>query len=78
MDGSYNRTSIELHGIANIDGELRFTPDEPGNFQNTCQHIHVRDDILTASCRRIDGSYNNTSIPIPGITNENGDLRSNW
>jgi hypothetical protein len=48
---------------------------EPSSFQNSCARIGVAGSTLFADCRRIDGSFNRTSIAIPGIANINGVLR---
>ena len=76
IDGSFNRTSIAIPGIENIDGVLRFNGmDEPSSFQNSCARIGVAGSTLFADCRRIDGSFHRTSIAIPGIANIDGVLR---
>ncbi|WP_375514455.1 hypothetical protein, partial [uncultured Nostoc sp.] len=33
-------------------------PSSPSSYQNSCQNIGVTRDILTASCRRRNGTYN--------------------
>jgi hypothetical protein len=66
IDGSFNQTSIVLQGIENIDGRLEFTqPGQTASFQNNCNAIHVIGSTLTANCRRINSSYERTSILIP-------------
>jgi hypothetical protein len=76
IDGSFNRTSIAIPGIANINGVLQFQgPGEASSFQNSCSQIGVAGSTLFASCRRINGSFNQTSILIPGIANINGVLQ---
>jgi hypothetical protein len=48
------------------------------SYQKSCSNIKVKDgDLLSATCMKIDGSYNNTSIHIPGIENINGVLTFN-
>jgi hypothetical protein len=49
------------------------------SFQLSCQNIRVTASAFTpptlyAECRRVDGSLNQTSILIRGITNLNGHL----
>jgi hypothetical protein len=76
MDGSFNETAIEIRGIENINGNLQFNGmDQPSSYQLSCRHIRVAGSTLTAVCRRIDGGYNETSIPIPGIANIDGNLQ---
>jgi hypothetical protein len=76
IDGSFNQTSIVLRGIENIDGRLEFTqPGQTASFQNSCNDIHVIGSTLTANCRRINGSFERTSLLIPEISNINGVLR---
>jgi hypothetical protein len=76
IDGSFNKTSIAIPGIENINGVLQFHgPEQPSSFQNSCSGIGVAGSTLFANCRRIDGSFNRTSIGIPGIANINGVLQ---
>jgi hypothetical protein len=76
VDGSLRRASIMLGGIENINGQLQFTrPNRPASFQDSCQHIHIIGGTITAACRRVDGSYERTSIELPGIENVDGHLR---
>jgi CVNH domain len=76
-DGSFNRTEIPIPGVENINGGLRFHGmGYVSTFQNSCTHIGVAGGTtLVADCRRMDGSFNRTSIPIFGIENANGVLR---
>jgi hypothetical protein len=75
VDGSFNPTSILIKGIANNDGRLQFTGmGQASSFQDSCSDIGVAGSTLTANCRRMDGSFNRTSILIPGIANNNGAL----
>jgi CVNH domain len=76
VDGSFNQTSIVLQGIENIDGQLQFTqPSQPASFQDSCRDIHVIGSTLNAICRRADGSYERTSMEVPGIANVDGNLQ---
>jgi hypothetical protein len=76
IDGSLNRTSIVLQGIENIDGRLDFTqPGQTASFQKSCRDVRIIGATLTATCRRINGSYARTSILVPGISNINGVLQ---
>jgi uncharacterized protein YecT (DUF1311 family) len=76
VDGSFNETSISVRGIDNIDGVLKFSSTaKASTFQNSCTDIEVAGRTLSANCRRIDGTLNQTSISIPGIENIDGVLR---
>jgi hypothetical protein len=76
INGSFNRTSILLPGVQNINGNLRFNGmDQPSTFQNSCAGIGIAGSTLFAHCRRIDGSFNRASILVPGIANIDGVLR---
>jgi hypothetical protein len=44
------------------------------NYQNSCWNTQVNGAILSARCRRINGSSIRTSISIRGIENRNGNL----
>lgn len=74
VDGSFNNTSILIRGIANNDGRLQVTGTGPSSFQDSCSDISVAGSTLSANCRKMDGSFNRTSILIPGIANNNGNL----
>jgi hypothetical protein len=73
IDGSWTQTSIRIPGIENIDGDLEYTGGA-SSFQRSCDRIGVSGDMLFAECRRIDGSWNSTSIAIPDIANIDGRL----
>ncbi|MDZ8222496.1 MULTISPECIES: CVNH domain-containing protein [unclassified Nostoc] len=77
INGTYNSTSILIRGIFNGNGVLLYTsnPRSASSYQNSCRNINVAGATLTASCRRINGTYNSTSILIKGIDNINGVLR---
>ncbi|MEH1873297.1 CVNH domain-containing protein [Nostoc sp.] len=49
-------------------------PTDLSSYQASCRNIDVAGATLTASCRRINGTYNRTSILIRGIFNGNGIL----
>ncbi|MDJ0737175.1 MAG: CVNH domain-containing protein [Nostocaceae cyanobacterium] len=47
-----------------------------GDFSQTCYNSQVNGSVLSAICRRINGSYNDTSINLnPGIENVDGQLK---
>jgi hypothetical protein len=75
-NGAYKQTDLPIAGIENDNGSLRFTSMyKASTFQDNCGDIEVAVTILSARCRRIDGGFIKTSIPIPGIVNIDGDLR---
>lgn len=75
-NGRYRRTSIEIRGIHNRDGNLEYLKksSEPSTFQDSCRDIRLNGARLTARCERMDGSFSRTSILIRGIHNNNGRL----
>jgi hypothetical protein len=44
-------------------------------YAASCRHIGVAGKTLLADCRRLDGSFKKTDLPIAGIENRNGALR---
>ncbi|KAB8331488.1 hypothetical protein SD80_023610 [Scytonema tolypothrichoides VB-61278] len=76
-NGTFNNTSILIRGIYNDDGNLRYTSNATAasSYAASCQNIRVSGATLTAQCRRRNGTFNNTSILIRGIYNDNGVLR---
>jgi hypothetical protein len=76
IDGAFRQTTLPIAGIENRIGALRFTTMyQASTFQDSCNDIEVAGKMLSARCRRIDGGFTRTSIPIPGIENIDGDLR---
>jgi hypothetical protein len=76
IDGAFRQTTLPIAGIENRNGALRFTTMyQASTFQDSCNDIEVAGKMLSARCRRIDGGFTRTSIPIPGIENIDGDLR---
>ena len=76
IDGNFNQTAIEIRGIENINGNLQFSSMvKPSSYQLTCRHIRAAGSTLTALCRRIEGTFNESSILIPGVANINGNLQ---
>ncbi|MHC5719630.1 MAG: mannose-binding lectin, partial [Nostoc sp.] len=74
-DGSLKNTSIVLKGIENIDGGLKVTdPNKPSNYHETCTEISIQGNVLSATCKRADGSPNKTSLVLDGIENIDGNL----
>lgn len=45
------------------------------NFQNSCDNISIRGNILYATCNSLTGQSRQTSIVLMGIENINGKLR---
>lgn len=74
-DGRFNRTAIRIRGIHNNNGNLVFTNlNTASSFQSSCTNISIAGNTLSANCRRRNGSFNHTSILVPGISNNNGNL----
>lgn len=75
-DNRYRKSSIEIRGIRNNNGNLEYTknPRSPSSFQETCEDVKIKESRLVARCERRDGSYSRTSIMIRGIYNNNGRL----
>lgn len=52
----------------------------PGDYKRTCRNMYMNGDRLSATCQRVDGSWNNTSLKRVQncqsmIVNDNGNLR---
>ena len=76
INGSFNRSQIQIPGMENINGRLRFNGmGYKSTFQDSCTEIRVIGSTLSALCRRIDGTFNQTMIPIFGIENIDGNLQ---
>jgi hypothetical protein len=75
IDGTWNSTSIEITGIENINGVLKVTGASPSSYQKTCRDIGINGDVLMATCQKVDGSWQGTSLEVPGIANINGVLK---
>jgi hypothetical protein len=76
-NGRMRRTSIEIRGIHNRDGNLEYLKNsrDASTFQDSCRNVRVDErGRLTARCERMDGSFSRTSIMIRGIHNNNGRL----
>jgi hypothetical protein len=75
IDGSWNEDAkLNLdHHIGNNNGVLEWGGQ---NFSQSVQNVHLRDGhILEADARRVDGSWNRTSINLnEKIGNNNGEL----
>jgi len=70
-----NQTSIVLRGIDNINGTLLDRGSSgPASFHLTCNSTSVSGSRLSGSCRKINGTYQNTSTNINRIHNINGVL----
>lgn len=48
---------------------------KPSTYQLSCNNIYSRGNILSATCRRANGTFRRTSILLRGIENINGVLR---
>jgi hypothetical protein len=74
INGSYNDASIAIRGVENIDGTLKVTGTGASSYQLSCQNIGIVGNILSATCRRINGSSQLSSLTLPGIANIDGVL----
>jgi hypothetical protein len=75
-DQSMNKTHLLLEGIENIDGTLKVTSSwKPANFDQSCEDISIREDVISAQCRTRSGRYVLTSIKLDGIENIDGELK---
>ena len=75
IDGTYDSTSIQINGIEKKNGSLQVTGASPSSYQKTCRDIGVNGDVLAATCKKIDGSWQLSSVQVPGIANINGVLK---
>lgn len=76
INGLFNKTSIALKGIENIDGTLKvLDPSKTANFNLTCQGTTVNGDQLSSSCRTRDQRLVSTKTSINGIENIDGVLK---
>jgi hypothetical protein len=72
-------TEIELTGIDNKNGKLTVSPqyvDRQSTFQLTCDNIAFtpNDNQLFARCKKEDDSFEETSVRLQDISNNNGTL----
>ena len=76
INGAFKLTALPIAGVENHNGALQLTSMfQASTYQDSCTDIEVAENILSARCRRVDGGFARTSIPIPGIENIDGDLR---
>jgi hypothetical protein len=72
-----NATSLILTGISNQNGDLT-QGTGASSFQASCGNIRIDVDIrnvtLSAFCRRINGTFEQTTLPLNNISNRNGVL----
>ena len=73
--------ALSLFAVASTPAEARWMPD--GSYTNSCRHIDYDGDMLTANCRRRDGSWKNTFLDDAEdcdgrIVNNNGQLECGW
>jgi hypothetical protein len=78
-NGTPNKTSLILPGISNQNGVL-VQGSGASTFQESCGNIMINavnftEVTLSAFCRKVDGSFNHTSVPLNNISNENGVLK---
>lgn len=79
-NGTAKKTMLPIKGIANDNGRLVKESNGPSSFQESCGNIQINavdpsNVILSAFCRTMSGNSIETSIPLNGIVNRNGNLR---
>ncbi len=76
-NGTPNKTELILKGISNQNGVLK-QGSGGSSFQESCGNILIAVDMsgatLTAFCRKVDGGFDQTSLPLENISNQNGVL----
>ncbi len=76
-NGTPNASNLVITGISNQNGKLT-NSGGASSFQQSCGNIQIgvttSAATLTAFCRTTSGSSNSTSIPLTGISNNNGNL----
>jgi hypothetical protein len=50
-------------------------PKKIANFNLTCNNTAMDGNVLSGSCRKINGAFNKTSLVLNGIENIDGVLR---
>jgi hypothetical protein len=79
--GTAVSSSLTLNGISNQSGKL-VQGSGASTFQQSCGNIQIQvvdssNVNLTALCRTSSGSSSSTSLPLNGISNQNGKLVQN-
>lgn len=72
-DGSWQKTSLQLIGIHNEDGQLIYNRGA-ASFGSTCPVKNVEGDSIKAECIRRDGSKQATWLVLYSIANIDGNL----
>jgi CVNH domain len=76
-DGTLNSTALAFTGISNQNGDLT-QGTGASSFQKSCGNIRIdvdfRNVTLLAFCRRINGTFEQTSLPLNNISNNDGRL----
>lgn len=82
-NGTANQSSLTLVGISNQNGELVQSGTDASSFQQSCGNIQIAASeistsgsgvTLSALCRTRDGRSVSASLPLTGISNNNGTL----
>ncbi|HWA89943.1 MAG TPA: hypothetical protein VG889_07900 [Rhizomicrobium sp.] len=78
-DGTPNATTMILTGIMNVKGVLtNLNSGVPSSFQSMCGSIEIFSDgpivTLSAYCNNGSGGFNETSLQLNNINNQNGVL----
>ena len=75
-NGRYKFTWLRIPGVENLNGSLHYTTAyEASTYQNSCKDIMISGSLLKALCLKDDGTFAKSSIAIPDMVNEDGDLR---
>ncbi len=76
-DGTANSSTLVITGISNQQGKL-VQGSGASTFQSSCGNIQITANAsgvtLSALCRNSSGASGQTSLPLSGIGNNNGNL----
>jgi CVNH domain len=73
QNGRWRETSIVLRGIENDNGRLRVgDTNYRSSYQNSCRKILVDSDRLSATCRKRNGRWRDSSIRLDNLENRDG------
>lgn len=73
--GGFERASIKLRGIHNIDGRLvQNILRADSSFQDSCKNTSIDKGLLQASCKNSRGGDVRSSIRLEEISNNDGNL----
>lgn len=72
-DATPNKTTLTIKGVSNQNGELKLGSGA-STFQKSCGSIQIKDGVIYADCRQTNGMSRPTSLVLPDIANNNGEL----